>query len=60
MKRVEPSLIEGRWLPCCNDVVAILVEAEVQAERVVRGAANAVVALHSYPWVYYFLYVHIA
>ena len=51
MKGVEPALVVGRGCPDGDDVVAVFVEMEVEADGIVRGATDAVVAFGGKPGV---------
>ena len=51
MKGVEPALVVGRGRPDGDDVVAVFVEMEVEADGIVRGATDAVVAFGGKPGV---------
>ena len=44
MEGVEPALVVGRGCPDGDDVVAVFVEGEVEADGIVGCAADAVVA----------------
>ncbi len=49
--RVDPALVILAWMPGAHDVIPILVEAQMEADRVVGATAEAVVAGVIIPWI---------
>lgn len=59
MKNIYPTLMIGGRFPVSDNVVTILEKLQMQSDRIVRTAANAVITSESQPRVLYFSFHNI-